>query len=483
MGQGDVAPSSTPSPGPIIGGAAPGIQTGANLSRSIGPEAGGLRFIDLFAGLGGFHLALRRLGHRAVFASEINPGLRALYEKNFGLRPAGDIREIAPADVPSHEILCAGFPCQPFSKAGDQQGFAHPQWGDLIDYVLGIVRHHTPAYVLLENVPNLQKHNGGQTWERIELALKTAGYNVRHERLSPHLFGIPQIRDRMYIVASRFSLDNFSWPEPRNGSTGSIKSILEQNPDEARPIPEQVERCLETWQTFIQTFPKDEAIPSFPIWSTEFGATYPYENTTPSRMGVYRLRPYRGSHGKPLAETRARERMSAMPSYARAADDAFPAWKIGFIRANRALYRRHHRWIDQWLPRILEFPPSLQKLEWNAKGEERDIWKYVIQFRASGVRVKRPTTAPSLIAMTATQVPIIGWEKRYMTPRECASLQSMDELKHLPSALTPAYEALGNAVNVHVVEMVAHALLTAVRSAPGGHTHRPHIAPGNGHIV
>ena len=109
--------------------------------------------------------------------------------------------------------------------------------------------------------------------------------------------------------------------------------------------------------------------------------------------------------------------------------------------------------------KIRQFPSSLQKFEWNCKGEERDIWKFVIQFRASGVRTKRPTTAPSLVAMTTTQVPIIAWEKRYMTPRECCRLQSMHELECLPSSESKTYKALGNAVNVRLVEMIAESLL------------------------
>src|SRR6185436_2472490 len=133
-----------------------------------------------------------------------------------------------------------------------------------------------------------------------------------------------------------------------------------------------------------------------------------------------------------------------------------------FIRQNREFYQRNKSWIKPWLPTIRSFPSSLQKFEWNCKGEVRDLWKYVIQFRASGVRVKRPTTAPSLVAMTTTQVPIIAWEKRYMTPRECARLQSLSHLKHLPANSTRAFKALGNSVNVEIAARVA-AALTATR--------------------
>ena len=115
------------------------------------------------------------------------------------------------------------------------------------------------------------------------------------------------------------------------------------------------------------------------------------------------------------------------------------------------------------MEKIRDFPSSFQKLEWNCqekdpRSENRQIRDYLLQVRASGVRVKRATTAPSLVAMTATQVPIIGWENRYMTPDECKRLQSMDALE-LPEQATKAYAALGNAVNVDVAQLVADALL------------------------
>ena len=123
-----------------------------------------MKLIDLFAGLGGFHIALNRLGHECVFASELDEGLADLYERNFDLRPLGDIKKIDPASIPKHDILCAGSPCQPFSKAGQQEGLDHPKWGDLFEYVVKIIKYHKPKYILLENVPNLKVHNDGETW-------------------------------------------------------------------------------------------------------------------------------------------------------------------------------------------------------------------------------------------------------------------------------------------------------------------------------
>lgn len=426
------------------------------------------KFIDLFAGLGGFHVALERLGGECVFAAEWQPHLQDLYVKNFGVRPTGDIRKVEPDSVPDHDVLCAGFPCQPFSKAGEQLGFECTRQGDLFFDVAAIIKAKTPAYFILENVPNLLQHDSGKTFLRIKKILAELGYAVDAQRLSPHQFGIPQIRERVYIVGSRTNLDKFSWPVPNNKPT-SIKTVLEKQPTDAKQLSEQVDQCLQTWDDFLIRCPSSVELPPVPIWTMEFGADYPYEDGTPfavlSEKGTRGLTKFRGSHGISLRDLPPGNRWEALPSHARTEQLEFPAWKRNFIRQNREFYKNNKKWIDPWLPSILQFPSSLQKLEWNVKGGELDIWSYVIQFRASGVRVKRPTTAPSLIAMTDTQVPIIGWEKRYMTQRECAALQSLDDLE-LPESRARAFEALGNAVNSKVVGSIASNLIGTAEDTP-----------------
>lgn len=429
-----------------------------------------MRYVDLFAGLGGFNLALSSLGHQCVFASEIDGALRELYKKNFGIEAVGDLTQVDARDIPTHDILCAGFPCQPFSKARDYNGQSYAHLSDLYLHILRVIRYHQPKYLILENVPNLEWHDDGQTWERIEGLLRDEGYFVSLNKLSPHQFGIPQIRDRIYIVGSLSPLGGFKWPE-QSQEEPSITNVLERNPVGARLLPDQVTRCLEVWQEFLDRVPKNEKIPH-PLWSMEFGATYRFRHTTPWATTTKNLRGYRGSHGVNLNEVRERKDVFALlPSHARTEQTRFPDWKIKYIERNRDFYERHKGWLDDWIERIREFPSSFQKLEWNVQerdpsDEERHIRRYVIQIRPSGVRVKRKTTAPSLVAMTATQVPIIAWEGRYMTPTECKRLQSMEGIE-LPDSDTRAYGALGNAINVQVARLVAEMLVGSDHSTYG----------------
>lgn len=421
----------------------------------------GFRFIDLFAGLGGFHHALEGLGGECVFAAEWVPHLQDLYEANYAIRPVGDITQVKAEDVPDHEFLTAGFPCQPFSKAGEQLGFEHTEQGRLFFNVRDILRAKLPNYFILENVPNLKKHRGGETFRFIMEELTSLGYDVKSHQLSPHHFGVPQIRERLYIVGSRSGLSEFEWPLATHAET-SIRSVLDERPADAKSLPAHMVRALSVWDDFLKRSPEDLQIPSFPIWAMEFGATYPFAGASPieliRRHGPHALDDFKGSFGVPLAGLPVERQLELLPSHARRDGATFPSWKQDFVRQNREFYRLNSEWIDPWLPSVLPFSSSLQKFEWNAKGEEKSIWNFVVQFRASGVRVKRPTTAPSLVAMTETQVPIIAWESRFMTPRECARLQSLDDIV-LPARTSHAFKALGNAVNAKVVATIASSLL------------------------
>lgn len=414
-----------------------------------------LRFVDLFAGLGGFHVALERLGHTCVLASEIDPGLRSIYAQNFGIEALGDIREIDPLTAPAFDILCAGFPCQPFSKAGAQAGLSCARNGDLAGVVLDWIKLRRPAYFILENVPNFEAHDGGRTWRWMDQELRHAGYpGPRKMVLSPHQFGVPQVRERLFIVGAREGLDGFDWPEPSHEAT-TIRSVLEA-PDASSRISPKVERALEIWDEFIQLYPRGAKKPWFPIWTAEFGATYPFTVSPPATVAA--ISRFRGSFGQSLAGLEGAALEAALPPYARGRR-AFPGWKKGFIDLNRQLYLENKGWIDKWLPKLMEFEHSYQKFEWNFDDGLTSLWDTVIQLRGSGIRAKSPRSAPALIASSTSQVPIIGWERRYMTAHECARLQDLGELSALPATLNGTTRALGNAVNAKVVERVAEGLI------------------------
>jgi DNA (cytosine-5)-methyltransferase 1 len=196
------------------------------------PENPLFKFIDLFAGIGGFRIAFQKLGGKCVFSSEIDKYCKITYEENFGEVPFGDIKEIHEKDVPDHDILLAGFPCQTFSIAGKKAGFKDVR-GTLFFDIARILKKKKPKAFLLENVKGLNHHDKGKTLATILNVLrKDLDYYVpQPEILNAKDFGVPQNRERIFIVGFRkdLNISTFNYPGPLNMKT-SVKNILEDNP-------------------------------------------------------------------------------------------------------------------------------------------------------------------------------------------------------------------------------------------------------------
>lgn len=400
-----------------------------------------MKFVDLFAGIGGFHRALAdEFGHaECVFACDIDPDCRAVYEKNFGISPAGDIRPLTEGSVvsiPEHDVLCAGFPCQPFSKSGHQLGINETR-GTLFYNILRVLEARRPQYILLENVRNLAGPRHRHTWATIVKNLRDLGYRVSDKPLifSPHLLpppmgGRPQIRDRVFILGEYVGEGSpdveleepiapyrpeAGWDPQQWSIEEYLSDDLEGADDIVRLRPVEIE-WLNTWNDLLQSLPPDR-LPGFPMWADAF--------------------------------------VEEPPS-----DDDTPLWKRDFLQKNSEFYTRHRSVIDAWFarhPEFAEFPLSRRKFEWQAQDAPRDIWQLVIHLRPSGIRVKRGTYLPALVAITQTS--IIGWRRRRITPREAARLQGFPDSFELHPEATKAYQQLGNAVNVGVVRHLARRLI------------------------
>jgi len=235
--------------------------------------------------------------------------------------------------------------------------------------------------------------------------------------------------------------------------------LCEQDRIETRLTAQQKD-CIDHWNALLSKLPEtDVELPSFPIWGDEFEATYPFEKYTPFVAPITQLRKSVNGHSA-LSRVPREKLLEFLPSYARYEVEQFPRWKVEFIRQNREWFAEHKKYFGKrWLKKLRDFPASLRKLEWNCQGEERDLWRYVLQFRPSGLRVKRYSACPSLVAMTSTQIPLLGPQKRFLTRVEGLRLQGFPDIHKLPESRSRTFQALGNAVHVGVVSAIAEKLL------------------------
>ncbi len=194
------------------------------------------KFIDLFAGIGGFHYALKSFGAECVFASEIDKKASDIYELNHHLKPFGDITKIKEEDIPKHDILCGGFPCQAFSISGKQKGFEDTR-GTLFFDIARIVNYHKPKILFLENVKNFARHDTGNTLKIVLETLQKMNYTVHYKVLNTSHFGLPQNRERIYIIAfNNIEFNNTDFKFPSENIISSLTDILENEPKDGKVI-------------------------------------------------------------------------------------------------------------------------------------------------------------------------------------------------------------------------------------------------------
>lgn len=402
----------------------------------------GFRFVDLFAGIGGFAAALRGLGGNPVYSVEIDPAAAKVYELNWGLSPLGDITRDANDGimrVPSHDVLAAGFPCQPFSKSGAQRGMDETR-GTLFWHILEVIKAHHPTVVILENVRNLAGPRHRHEWQVIIERLRAEHYVVSEVPavFSPHLLprergGRPHVRERVFITATYDPTGVMAGREIRPPIVNSNLRDFEWDLEQDLPLDadHHAEGCelsddetawIDAWDDWVQlmwSIRQAEAdfngepvrrLPGFPIWVDDW---------------------------------RTIESL-AIPS-------GTPSWKATFLRKNAQLYSDYQAQFDAWLRRhgVLDFPPSRRKFEWQAQ-DTRSLWDCVMQMRPSGIRAKRATHVPALVAITQTS--IVGSRERRLSPREAARLQGLpDNFTFGDQPASATYRQLGNGVNVGVV--------------------------------
>jgi DNA (cytosine-5)-methyltransferase 1 len=377
-----------------------------------------MKYIDLFCGIGGFHQALDKLNCECVLACDIDKACRINYELNYGIEPHPDVKKINPNEIESNvDIICGGFPCQAFSNAGKKKMFNDDR-GLLFDEIIRLANVKNPKFMFLENVKHILKVGDKKVIEYIKKKLDDNNYILQLFEISPHHYGVPQQRDRVYFVCVRKDVYNGSKIElPPKVKDFKFEDFLEnkEDIDQKYFISGDVSECLNAWEEMIKIFPPGEKI-SPVIMINEH-----YNNHTQEDF------------------------------------DNYAGWRKGYITANKPLIQKYKSQWDKWYEKhkvILQKREIYGKLEWQAGPikENDSIFNYFIQIRQSGIRVKRAHHFPTLVAIS--QIPIYGKEKRYITPRECARLQSFPENFKIDELDKHSYKQFGNAVNVSNVHTV-----------------------------
>lgn len=381
-----------------------------------------IRYIDLFCGIGGFHQALDKLNCECVFSCDIDKKCRENYKENYGLEPFDDVKKIDTDNIKDFDILCGGFPCQSFSNAGKKKSFSDNR-GLLFDDIIRIAKDKKPKFMFLENVKHILKIGNGEVVNYIKQEILNIGYNLQIFNVSPHKYGIPQQRERVFFVCIRNDIYNkkdIVLPEEKKDIC--LDNIFRSADiiDNKYYIDGDILKCLQAWDEMIKIFDVDEKI-SPTIMINEH-----YNNHTIDDFNNY-------------------------------AD-----WRKNYINANKPLINKYKKKWDKWYKKnkdILQKKEIYGKLEWQVgKIKKNDsIFNYFIQIRQSGIRVKKAEYFPTLVAIS--QIPIYGKEKRYITPRECARLQSFPENYIIDKNDKNSYKQFGNSVNVDNVHMVIKATL------------------------
>lgn len=244
-----------------------------------------IKYIDLFAGIGGFRIAFNNAAAKhniepeCVFSSEIDKYAQLMYEENFGEKPHGDIKKVNENDIPDHDLLFAGFPCQPFSIIGRMQGLQDTR-GTLFYDIARILKAKKPKAFILENVKQLVGHDKGKTLKIIYKTLEDLGYHVQHSVLNALDFGLPQKRERIVIVGHKEPI-LFNFPSPKR-SRFSLEDYLESNVDKKYYASEKIrnkrkEKHVSAYSTSIWHENKSGNITSYPYsCALRAGASYNY---------------------------------------------------------------------------------------------------------------------------------------------------------------------------------------------------------------